>query len=556
MNGILDTISKYKWFLFAWLLLNIIQASVTNLHFDEAYYWLYSNILSWGYFDHPPMIALMSKMGDFISHSTLGLRIAPILMGMMVFIGILNLADNEDKDIHLFLYVISFPLITSHIAGFLNLPDASLCFFFILYLFSYKQYLKDDSVKNAFILSLTIAGLIYSKYHALLIIALTLLANTNLLLKKRFWFVTLCSILLLLPHFYWQFENGFPSFLYHLDSRTSGFSFNNFFEYIAGQIVLAGPFSGLLIIYLAIIFKPNNTFDKTLKYIAIGFYIFFLFYCFRSRIEAHWTSVSTIALIIISYKQLTHSKKIKRVLPYLIYPSIVLIMLARIVLAGDLFEDKLPPKSNFRNTEAWANELDSVAGGVPVLFTNKYQNLSIYSYAKDSWMPGAPNVNSRFSQVDLHRIDSLYDGQKVFALSFGNQVEWESKNKLKHRGSFIDNYYSYTGVIVEDVTLIQTDTTVALAFNLINNTSKKRLFDKDSQQRLKLDYSVNGLKKHVFFSDISEHNHILPFEKLSFTVPLDELNSNKITIDIALSSNNLRVFNDKVFISQKETNGR
>ena len=83
-----------------------------------------------------------------------------------------------------FLYIISFPLITTHIAGFLSLPDALLCFFFVLFLILYKKYLRDDSVNVVLALSITIACMIYSKYHAFIILLLVLLANFKLVVKK------------------------------------------------------------------------------------------------------------------------------------------------------------------------------------------------------------------------------------------------------------------------------------------------------------------------------------------------------------------------------------
>ena len=236
-------------------------------------------------------------------------------------------------------------------------------------------------------------------------------------------------------------------------------------------------------------------------------------YCFRSKIEAHWTSVSTIPLIIISYKQLIHTIKIKKVLPYLIYPSIILIICARFVLAGDYLEDKMPLKSNFRNMEKWANELDSISQGEPILFTNKYQDLSVYSFAKNKWTPGAPHYWTRFSQIDLYKIDSIYEGKKVFALSYGNEIKWESKNRTKNYGSFIEDYYSYTGIVIDDISLRKEDTVLVLSFQLFNNTNKKRLFLKDSRQKLKLDYSINDVKYSAYLHELTQEKYI--FSKIN-----------------------------------------
>ena len=431
MNKLKSTWTQYKWFLSIWIIINIIQAIFTNLHYDEAYYWLYSQKLDWGYFDHPPMVGLLAKLGDIIHHSSLGIRLFPIVMGVFVLLGIFNLIDDNKNYKNVILFTISFPLITSHISGFLILPDAPLVFFFILYLFSYRQYLEKDNLKNTIILSIIISAMFYSKYHAGLIMLLTIISNFRLLKRKSFWLAGLISIIILIPHIYWQYNNGFPSFLYHLSDRTKGFDYYNFINHIYSQVLLAGPFSGVIIIWLAFKFKSKNQFHKTLKYITFGFYIFFLMYCFKGKVEAHWTSVSTITLIIISYKELNNHKKIKKILPYLLTPAILLLFIARVVLASDHFESQLSFKSNFINMDDWANELDSIAEGNPVLFTNKYHNLSIYSFSKQRWIPGAPHYNSRFSQIDLNRIDSIYNGEKVFALNYGSEKNGNQKMDLR-----------------------------------------------------------------------------------------------------------------------------
>ena len=169
MRKIKKILFEYRWFLLFWFLINLLQAKFTNLHYDEAYYWLYSKVLSWGYFDHPPMIAVSSKIGDLLSHTTLGLRIIPVIIGVFVISAIIYLIDDNKNKNHVFLYIISFPLITTHIAGFLSLPDALLCFFFVLFLIFYQKYLRDDSVILVLALSITIACMIYSKYHAFII---------------------------------------------------------------------------------------------------------------------------------------------------------------------------------------------------------------------------------------------------------------------------------------------------------------------------------------------------------------------------------------------------
>ena len=543
MNKLKSTWTQYKWFLSIWIIINIIQAIFTNLHYDEAYYWLYSQKLDWGYFDHPPMVGLLAKLGDIIHHSSLGIRLFPIVMGVFVLLGIFNLIDDNKNYKNVILFTISFPLITSHISGFLILPDAPLVFFFILYLFSYRQYLEKDNLKNTIILSIIISAMFYSKYHAGLIMLLTIISNFRLLKRKSFWLAGLISIIILIPHIYWQYNNGFPSFLYHLSDRTKGFDYYNFINHIYSQVLLAGPFSGVIIIWLAFKFKSKNQFHKTLKYITFGFYIFFLMYCFKGKVEAHWTSVSTIALIIISYKELNNHKKIKKILPYLLTPAIFLLFIARVVLASDHFDSQLSFKSNFINMDDWANELDSIAEGNPVLFTNKYHNLSIYSFSKKRWIPGAPHYNSRFSQIDLNRIDSIYNGKKVFALNYGSEKKWKSENGSKNRGSFITDYYSYSGLTIDNINLFKANDSIFLSFQLINPTNKLFLLKKDNNQKLELIFSINNQLQKYHLHMLTKVKTIESNDKIAFKIHINDLlETENLLLEIGLSSNTQRVF--------------
>jgi len=43
----------------------VLQARYSILVCDEAYYWLFSEDLAWGDFDHPPVTALLIKAGYF-----------------------------------------------------------------------------------------------------------------------------------------------------------------------------------------------------------------------------------------------------------------------------------------------------------------------------------------------------------------------------------------------------------------------------------------------------------------------------------------------------------
>jgi len=79
----------------AWIILGLIQSGLTELQDDEAYYWVYSKYLSWGYFDHPPMIAVLVKMGYAIFPNELGVRLFPLLLNVLSLVIIEKLISKK-----------------------------------------------------------------------------------------------------------------------------------------------------------------------------------------------------------------------------------------------------------------------------------------------------------------------------------------------------------------------------------------------------------------------------------------------------------------------------
>lgn len=57
-----------------WWIANLVQAGFTELANDEAYYHMFAERLAWGYFDHPPVTALLVWAGERLFGGELGVR--------------------------------------------------------------------------------------------------------------------------------------------------------------------------------------------------------------------------------------------------------------------------------------------------------------------------------------------------------------------------------------------------------------------------------------------------------------------------------------------------
>src|SRR5215208_6223729 len=128
------------YFVVAWTILNLMQAYFTGLDGDEAYYWMFSRHLQWGYFDHPPMVALSVKLGELIGHGPVFTRLGTVFFSAgAVYFGFKALPAHLQN---VNLYVLSFAsAIVLHMYGFIVTPDSSLFFFTALFFYAYRLYL-------------------------------------------------------------------------------------------------------------------------------------------------------------------------------------------------------------------------------------------------------------------------------------------------------------------------------------------------------------------------------------------------------------------------------
>src|SRR4249920_4070660 len=77
----------------AMVTLRLVAAAVTPLTFDEAYYWMWSKNLAGGYYDHPPMVAFVIRLGTMIAGDTeLGVRLVSILLALPMSLAIYQAA--------------------------------------------------------------------------------------------------------------------------------------------------------------------------------------------------------------------------------------------------------------------------------------------------------------------------------------------------------------------------------------------------------------------------------------------------------------------------------
>jgi Dolichyl-phosphate-mannose-protein mannosyltransferase len=358
-----------------WLLLGLIQAGLTELQDDEAYYWVFSRYLDWGYFDHPPMIALLVKMGYAIFPNEMGVRLFPLLLNIFTLVIIEKLLNKKNP---LLFYAIALSVAVIQIGGFFAVPDIPLIFFTALFFLCYKRFTENLSWINTLLLGIAVALLLYSKYHAVLIVLFTLVSEIKLFKKYQTYIAGIVALLLFAPHLWWQYQHDWISFRYHLfESNVNPYKPSFTLNYVLGQLLMPGPIAGLILLPAALLYKTKDKLEKAMRFTMIGIYLFFLLSSFRGKVEANWTTPALVCLIILSHQYLIEKTSWQKWLIRMLPVTLVLVLFVRIVMIEDILPVKAI-KERYHSWKSWPMEMKEKTKGLPVVISNSYQRASKY----------------------------------------------------------------------------------------------------------------------------------------------------------------------------------
>ncbi len=387
--------NSLKLGIIAVFLLQLIMCASFGLAHDEAYYWLFSKNLSWGYFDHPPFVAVVIKLFSFLPHHEFSVRLGFVFLQAGTLFFLLKLIDRKFW-FNAFLLFFSFPL--ASYTGLLALPDMPLLFMTALYFYLLRGYLGGDK-KCTWLLGAAIPLLLYAKYHGILLVFFTILAIPRLVLRKDFWLVTLISVVLFLPHVWWQYQNNFATLRYHfLERPSSDFSLKRIFDYLGTQLLLTALLCGPLIWWQLKKIKSHDGFQRVLLFVSWGILFFFLISTFSKKVEANWTISLAIPLtILVAGSEVWNRKWAKGIL----VTSFLVVVLARLVF---LFPS-LPLKriSEFHGWKDWAKLVQEKCGNTRIV-ANSYQIASKLSFYLNRDVR-ALNYKSRKNQFDFWNWD-------------------------------------------------------------------------------------------------------------------------------------------------------
>ncbi|HET8737492.1 MAG TPA: glycosyltransferase family 39 protein [Pricia sp.] len=451
-------------------LLNLLQSYVTPLIFDEAYYWYYAQDLAWGYFDHPPMVALMIKLGGLLFDGELGVRVVSCILSTGTFYVLwatIDLPKKGEYVIHFFVLVFSMALLNAY--GFLTLPDTPLLFFTALFLYVYKRFLQEASLRWAVLMGVIMAALMYSKYHAALIILFVLLSNLGLVKNKYAWLSVFVALLCYAPHFYWLYQNDFISINYHLFNRPNApYSFQKYtLGYLLNLVVLFGltfPW-----IYWSLFkSKASDRFTKALLYLVYGVLIFFFISSFNRRVQTQWIIIITIPLAILAFRYMMANATARKWILRMGTINILIILYLRV---GLVYEPLSPIYYETHGNKELAEAIQSEVGDMPLVFENSYRDASMFAFYTGNRTYSLNNHYYRRNQYSIDDSESKIQHQKVLYLtSYPRKAEitFTKSNGGTFYGEYITDFESFRKLRVFIEGPVNLDTGRELDFKVYN----------------------------------------------------------------------------------------
>lgn len=420
------------FWLLIWGVLDLLCALFCEIHADEAYYRLYGQFLDWGYFDHPPVVGLMTAISGAMVPETslmlknLSVRLVTVLIHMatvyVVWKTIEEKVRNSPFSLFCFLLVAaSIPMFCAY--GFMTTPDAPLLFFAAVFYYAYRKFTTDRQWSTAILLGLSIAGMLYSKYIAVLVIVFALLGNLRLLRDGKAWAAVGIAIVLMLPHLWWQYANHFPSFTYHLVSRATSYQVLYSLEYLPNQWAVFNPLVWALMLWIgARQICHSDAFKRSLGMTIWGFQVFFLIMTCRGHVEPHWTVVTAIPAIIL----LTEETEIwKRGIKIALACCAGLVLVARVILMLNV----LPARTGLANKQPFYEQLHAEAQGYPVVFDGSFQAPSLYRFYYNDEAVLVRNLYDRYTQFDLWHLERELLGKPACVRRKGQVYITESLNE-------------------------------------------------------------------------------------------------------------------------------
>ena len=282
--------------------LRLIAAAVTPLTFDEAYYWMWSKHLAFGYYDHPPMVALVIRLGTMIAGDTeLGVRVVSILLALPMSFAVYRSADILFGGARVAATAVILLNVTlmAAVGTLIVTPDAPLLVASSFVLLSCAKVLETGRGAWWLAVGLAVGAAMLSKYTALFFGPAILIWLVSVA-KMRRWFASpwpylggLVAAAVFTPVILWNAEHQWVSLIKQIGrARIEDFRPVFIAELIPTQIAFATPLVfilGAMGLHALMTRRTGAAASRALVNAMLWTIVaYFGWHSLHARVEANW----------------------------------------------------------------------------------------------------------------------------------------------------------------------------------------------------------------------------------------------------------------------------
>jgi Dolichyl-phosphate-mannose-protein mannosyltransferase len=282
--------------------LRLVGAAWTPLTFDEAYYWMWSKHLAFGYYDHPPGVAVLIRLGTMIAGDTeLGVRLVSILLALPMSFALYRTAAIlfGGQRVAATATILLNVTLMAAVGTLIVTPDSPLLVASSFVLFFLAKVLETERGAWWLAVGAAVGVALLSKYTALLFGPAILIWLVSVP-RLRHWLISpwpylggIVALAIFSPVILWNADHEWVSFIKQIGrSRIEGFKPSFIGELIPTQIAFATPLVfvlGVMGLYALLRRDGGAAAARTLINAMIWtIALYFIWHSLHARVEANW----------------------------------------------------------------------------------------------------------------------------------------------------------------------------------------------------------------------------------------------------------------------------
>jgi len=292
-------------------------AALTPLFPDETYYWEWSRRLAAGYFDHPPLIAFVVRLGTIpFGDTPLGVRAGAVVAGVVATVLLAAAARHLAGPRAALLAAVIFSVIPLSAAGLiLATPDAPLLAAAAGTVYGVVRALLSparsrDSLRWWAVAGVALGLALTAKYTAVLLplgVLLGLAVRRDLrgrLAEPGPYVAVAIALVVFAPVVLWNARHDWISFAFQLRhglGQVRGSALNRELELVGGQLGLVTP---ILFVMMAIAVARAmraraGRVEAVLAIVATTIFAFFMYSATKRRAEANWPALAYVPALLL-----------------------------------------------------------------------------------------------------------------------------------------------------------------------------------------------------------------------------------------------------------------